>query len=112
VIIVVDGKFDFSINKNDEFEIIFSEDKSADEVIKNKIDNVKNKKVVRVVSDDREIRYYAKRMGVISLRTSEFIKKDKIKNKNKESKDISYSLQREITEELKKIWLGNYESKK
>jgi predicted RNA-binding protein with PIN domain len=103
VIIVFDGRTVRDIRES-EFEVVFSGDVSADEVIKNKVDKVRNKSEVIVVSDDREIREYVRKVRVSSVRVADFIKTKKRKFK-KNDKEISYSLQREITEELKKIWL-------
>ena len=62
-----------------------------------------NKKSVVVVSDDREIKDYARGMRARLCSTADFLK---LKKKSQVgSKDISYSLQHEITEEMRKIWL-------
>lgn len=102
VIVVFDGSTPDNLMESD-FEVIFSYDKSADEIIKKKIEKFEIKSQVVVVSDDREIRDAAKRARAVSLRTFEFIK-TRVKTQKSE-KEISYSLQREITEELRRIWL-------
>lgn len=104
VIIVFDGKINFEVNKEREFEVIFSGSKSGDEVIKKRLEKIKNKSEVVVVSDDREVRDIVKREGARVCRTFDFIKTKK--RPKIEEKQISYSLQREITEELRKIWLN------
>ncbi|MCM8787021.1 MAG: NYN domain-containing protein [Candidatus Omnitrophica bacterium] len=105
VIIVFDGyKQQSFINYN--FEILFSYQNSADNVIKNLIDKYVNKNEVFVVSDDIEIRNFAKSRNARSIKIEEFLeKKEKHKTAVADDKNISYTLQREITEELKKIWL-------
>lgn len=101
VIVIFDGSIRDELKESD-FEVVFSYDKSADEIIKRRVEKIKNKSEVIVVSDDREIRDAVKKEGAVSLRTFEFIKpKGKVVESGKE---ISYSLQREITEELRKIW--------
>lgn len=102
VIIIFDGKRNEEAAGEREFEVIFSETRSADEVIKEKMRKIKNKSCVVVISDDREIRDYARTEQVRSSFLSDFIK---IKNKKiEQEKNISYSLQREITEQLRKVW--------
>ena len=112
VVIIYDGMPQANIVGEREFEIIFSQERSADELIKQRIDKIKNYKKypiseVVIVSDDREIREYAIKSGAVSLKTMDFlkIKREGKKEDKKDDKDISYPLQREITEELRKIWL-------
>ena len=93
-----------------EFKVIFSEGQTADTVIKNKVANAKNKKQIVVVTDDREILDFSRREGARLMKVIDFIspaKKKKKLQKNSSSKDISYSLEREITESLRNIWLKN-----
>ncbi|MDD4955065.1 MAG: NYN domain-containing protein [Candidatus Omnitrophica bacterium] len=108
VVIVFDGALQPEAKRDAEFEIVFSGEFSADDLIKARIDKIKNSKYplseVIVVSDDREIRDYAKKQGAISERTVDFIKPKGTANRS-DSKDISYPLQKEITDELRKIWL-------
>jgi hypothetical protein len=110
VIIVADGEG--RTLKESEYKVIFSGQKTADEVIKNIVEKEKNKKIVYIVSDDKEIISYAKLVGANALKVDEFIRKKRkeIKRGQEEKrKEISYTLQREITEELKKIWLSSDE---
>lgn len=108
VTIVFDGKMK-DLFREEEYEIIFSYDKSADEIIKSMVENALNKKIIIVVSDDREIKDFAKRNRVKSISTEEFLAKDRTKKKNVEvdgkEKDIDYRLKNKITDELRKIWL-------
>lgn len=108
VVIVFDGALQMEAKKEAEFEVIFSAERSADDLIKLRIDKIKSSKYplseVIVVSDDREIRDYAKKQGAVSERAGDFIKPAK-KIVKEESKDISYPLQKEITDEMRKIWL-------
>ena len=104
VIIVFDGKPNFEAERIAlEFEIIFSQGLSADEIIKRRVKRIKNKSGVIVVSDDREIRSAIKGEGAKSCRIDDFIKPRK-KAQTRE-KEISYTLQKEITEEMRKVWL-------
>jgi predicted RNA-binding protein with PIN domain len=112
VIIIYDGMPQASVAREREFEIIFSQGRSADELIKQRIDKIKSNakypiSEVVVVSDDREIREHAIKSGAESLRTMDFlkIKRENKKEDKKDDKDISFPLQKEITDELRKIWL-------
>jgi rRNA maturation endonuclease Nob1 len=105
VIIVFDGRPDLQAAKERDFEVIFSLDKSADEVIKKKLSIIKNKAMVAVVSDDREIRDYAKSLKINTMHIADFLKIKKRGERKEEEKEIDYALQREITEELRKTWL-------
>ncbi len=91
--------------------VIFSGEESADEVICRKVSRSKRKNHIVVVSNDRKIRDYVRMHGVSVKRVEEFLARS-IKDKTRaisSGKSISYRLQREITEELKKIWLGEDE---
>jgi len=106
VIIVFDGGPNRdAIREKGSFEVFFSQDQSADDLIKVKLSQFKRTSEVVVVSDDREIRNAAKKFGARICRTADFLLKVKKQKSNKEgSKEISYVLQHEITEELRKIW--------
>ncbi len=108
VTIVFDGGLNLQEYKKDAyFEIIFSEDRTADEVIKKLVSNYRNKKQIAVISNDREIIDFIKPQGANSLRVQDFIKKkNKSRTRTFEDKEkfISDSLQQEINEELKEKW--------
>ena len=107
VIIVFDGGVNLqakAVALN--FKVLFSLEKSGDDLIELELKKIKNKSQVVVVSDDREIRDFTKTYGAQSMRVLSFIEKKTKKVKVEEiTKEISYSTQREITEELRKIWL-------
>ena len=107
VIVVFDG---FK-NLDDTFygcEVVFSGERKADDIIKNKVKNAHNKRQIVVVSDDREIIDSIKAEGAVSISVFGFIKKKHKKEKEGiDNKDISYSLQREITEDLRKHYESN-----
>lgn len=107
VSIVFDGRGNRQeFKKEREFEIVFSEDKTADEVIKNAAQRHKNKKQLRIVSDDREIIDFVKMVGAGVLKIDDFVKANKSKKTcKKEDKKLSYSLERKINEELSSLWL-------
>ena len=108
VTIVFDGKFAFL--KDSYFDIICSGKKTADEVIENLVERTKNRKQIVVISNDLELVHRIRLLGANYKKVKDFLsRKKKRERKKKESdKNISYSLQREITEELKNIWLKKY----
>ena len=109
VIIVFDGNMVSDIGRVESgFEIFFSGQGSADDIIKSKVSGIKGKSEVIVVSDDRQIRDSIRSQGARALHILEFVKSKTKKKKEPDTKDISYSLQQEITEELRKIWLSEH----
>lgn len=104
VIIVFDGNLEPGLKKESGFcQLMASYGESADELIKRKVQAIKLRSEVVVVTNDREIILAAKLSGARSLPVASFINKKKPKLQP-EAKDISYSLQHEITEEMRKIW--------
>ena len=108
VTIVFDGKIDMDlVTCEKEFEITFSDEKSADEIIQRKVARYKNKRELVVVTDDRQVQSRAKTEGANILSARNFLnkvgKQDKKDKSN--SKEISYKTQKEITDELRDIWL-------
>jgi len=91
------------------FEVIFSFQRTADEIIIQRVNRIQNKSQVIVVSDDRQIRDAIKVAGAKSSRTADFIKLKNKVEKDEKAKDISYVWAREVTEELRKIWLKDDE---
>lgn len=105
VIIVFDGNVNLQVKREEgRFEVLFSGKESADEIIKRRISKIRNKSETIVVSDDREIKDAAKRERTRLCSISDFIKTKK--KEQAMEKEISYTVQKEITEELRKIWLG------
>jgi predicted RNA-binding protein with PIN domain len=103
------GQPPYQIN-NFQYKIRFSSQESADDLIIKKIERINNRKQTVVVTDDRQLAYRARFLGARSISVDEFVSKTKKRKKKEETKDIEYSLQREITEELKKIWLDEDKS--
>ena len=107
VILVFDGWSSARIDPGPGFEVVFSNDKTADDLIKERAARGKNKSQIRVVTDDREIRDFCRLQRVECLHTFEFTSEPAkvIKKPEEHTKDISYSTQSQITEEMRKIWL-------
>lgn len=109
VIIVFDGYMPAGFITNEAgFKTLFGSGKSADELIKSKVSGIRQKSEVVVVSDDRQIKDFIRRLGARSLSTLDFIKRKTREKPGESEKDISYSLQYEITQALRKSLLDKH----
>ncbi|MDI6759032.1 MAG: NYN domain-containing protein [Candidatus Omnitrophota bacterium] len=90
-----------------EIRVIFSGADTADERIKRIIEQAERTKNLIVVSDDNEIRYFAKSARIDVLRVEEFFKKKNPVRMGNETQDVklTYTQMHKINEELKRIWL-------
>jgi len=104
VVVVFDGYPPISDHPCGQYEIVFSCDVTADDIIKKKAGNYKNKKELVIVTDDRAIRDHVRQLGAGLLSVAEFLNKAKKPGTNSGREDINDSLKREITEEMSKIW--------
>ncbi len=112
-IIVFDG-YDDSKNLIRDFKIkvIFSQDESADEVIKNIIENSKKPEQIYIISDDREIKDFAKIIGANTISVKELLNSiyksdlnfNSSQNNNKDNKEINSKDANKINKELWEIW--------
>jgi len=89
-------------------KIVFSRGMSADERIKKMLELIPQPKNVIVVSDDKEIRFFAAACGAKTQGVKDFIKPEDNLTRSKEEPEpeISYAQMHKINEELKKIWLS------
>ncbi len=89
--------------------IIFSRQESADEKIKKLVEKSGNPKILVVVSDDREIKFFIKSLGAKHVGVEEFInskKRPKPADIDGSLKiELTYSQMANINKELSKIWL-------
>jgi len=89
--------------------IIFSRKISADEKIKNIVEQSANRKNMVVVSDDKEIKFIVKSLGAQSMGIEEFIKSKEgagaVQEEEERRGELNYSQVQEINQELKKLWL-------
>ena len=91
-------------------EVIYSFDETADEKIRKLAQKSANPKVMVVVSDDREVKFFAKAAGAKSQGVEEFMRFDKQTIRQPKPKDLSkdalsYSQVDNINKELKDLWL-------
>lgn len=106
--VIFDGREDVFLPRMDsEIEVIFSRRETADEKIKKMLEK-ENPKNLIVISDDNEIKYFAKIRGIKSIGAKEFLSKIKKKRgsvleEEKMSPDTIQAM--EITKKLKRIWL-------
>jgi Protein of unknown function (DUF901). len=108
VTVVFDGKEDFLPENTQSLpEVIFTRNESADEKIKKIVELAKNPKELVVVSNDRDITLFSRRLGAKILSVDEFLaSKKKARTKvSEDAKNIPASAEFNITEELKRVWL-------
>jgi len=86
------------------YEILYSCDRSADDLIKKKAADYKNKSQLVVVTDDRAICDYMKELKVKLVSVNDFLNKAVKPGKNSEREELSDSLKKEITDVMRKIW--------
>ncbi len=111
IVVVFDGErnpdiiFEFPM-----FEIIFSGRETADLKIKYFLEKYRPSAGM-VVSDDREVRFYAHRAGVKSISVGEFLSWSEEEEEGEivTDKDLSAEDVKEINEELERIWLRRRE---
>ncbi|MGB9677731.1 MAG: NYN domain-containing protein, partial [Candidatus Ratteibacteria bacterium] len=88
-------------------KIFYSQDITADEMIRKILERKKNKKEIFVVSDDNEIKEFTKILGANQLKVPEFLEiiypKKNIKMKEKD-KEIDYTIKIKIEKELEKFY--------
>lgn len=90
-------------------EVIFSRDVSADEKIKAMLEKAKDCRQIIVVSDDREIKFFARTSHAKSLGIGDFIKAGNPDVKTRKSDslkpELSYTQISKINQELENLWL-------
>ncbi len=89
--------------------VIFSRVESADERIKKLLELIPNPKNVVVVSDDKEIIFFAKSCGAKSQSVEGFLSfqdKERSARAGAPVPEITYTQMHKINEELKKLWLS------
>ena len=110
ITVVFDGYLDTRDNPTSggtECCVVFSRKETADERIKKMVENSGNPKNTVVVSDDKEIRFFARAYAVRCSSVEEFIKCKVMPQRKEISPDaeLSYSQMHAINQELKKLWL-------
>lgn len=101
--------------ENTSVQVVFTESVSADDRIKEFVENALHKKNVVVITDDRDIQYSVRPKGAKVLKVKDFLSKlrskpgrSKGKKESKShSKYVSKTTESEINKELEGIWLTN-----
>ncbi|MDD4954165.1 MAG: NYN domain-containing protein [Candidatus Omnitrophica bacterium] len=87
-------------------KVIFSQEKSADELIMDFLERAGNTAQINVVSDDKEIRIFARAAGAQVMGVEEFVmSKDKARKADPVKTELNYTQKHKINEELKRLWL-------
>lgn len=113
VTIVFDGRKDVVSPRTEKiFKIIFACE-SADDKIKKMISSSENPNRIILVTNDKELIFFARSYRAGTCGISEFLNKiSRRENKTNESKEdfrLNFAAAAEITEELGKIWLKGKE---
>lgn len=90
--------------------VIFSRRESADDRIKKLVELIPHPKNVVVVSDDNEIKFFARSCGARLESVENFLSfQDKLLKKRAElpGTELTYTQMHKINEELKKLWLSS-----
>jgi len=109
--VVFDGYSGESLDNQEKgnLMVIFSRRESADERIKKLLELIPNPKNVVVVSDDKEIKFYALACRAKVQSVEDFLSlQDKLAHKRIQVPvaEINYTQMHKINEELKKLWLS------
>ncbi|MEW6075167.1 MAG: NYN domain-containing protein [Candidatus Omnitrophota bacterium] len=112
VMLVFDGypRAPYQRKPHEEIEVLYSHEESADERIKQLAAKAANPKNVIVVSDDREIRFFVRSLGVTMVSVEQFLtlkQKRRIARESEESykTNLTSSEMAHINKELRKLWL-------
>lgn len=91
-------------------EVVFSQDDTADERIKEMVAHSANPKIVIVVTDDRDIQFHVKGAGAAVTGVDEFLSSKTSSERPRQSRndpkaDLSKAQADIINEELRRLWL-------
>lgn len=106
VTVVFDGKEGIiAPSRRSAVKIIFSKKTCADKKIKHLVESSSFARDIVVVSDDRQVRFYASSAGAKRISVEEFLKKLKQADKKKTISRLTAMEKSVINEELEKVWL-------
>jgi len=113
IFVVFDGYYADSLRLKQGFaevNIIFSCQKSADEIIKDLVEKADKPGNIIVVSDDKEVKLFSRVLGAKVIGVEEFILPKAARNQPEKEREcikaeLNYTQRQRINEELKKIWL-------
>lgn len=114
VTVVFDGQPDMhSLPAAQEVRVVFTEYESADDLIKSRVEESKNRKEIIVVTDDKPLMLYVRGLGSGVMSIREFYQRTASAKKSaphkgglgQKSKVITSSFEHVINQEFEKIWL-------
>ncbi|MFH0799858.1 MAG: NYN domain-containing protein [Pseudomonadota bacterium] len=108
VVIVFDGYESPSVMPEHEYNLVFSNNQDADDVIRSKVIAAKNKSVLVVVSDDHGVADFAGAEGARAMHVEEFLRKRPGHRATKnlpEEKELEDSSVRAINKDLMERWV-------
>ena len=90
-------------------DVVFAKNETADERIKRMVEQSGNPKNIVVVSDDKEIKFFIRKLGAQSSSVKNFLSKVKAKPFNlpsggKDKPELMSEEAQEITKELEDMW--------
>jgi len=86
--------------------VIFSRKETADERIKKMVENSGNPRNTVVVSDDKEVKFFAGSLGAGTISVGEFIGQEESGREKEALKaELTYAQMHLINKELRKLWL-------
>lgn len=106
--VVFDGKSEISAPQiNSSVKVIFSRDGCADKKIKEMLERSSFTRDIGVVSDDREVRFYAGSGGAKKISVQQFFTKIVSTSQRQHNFKLDEQQAKRINQELEKIWLKN-----
>jgi len=112
VTIVFDGHPDyFGGSSQGSIRVIFSDGCSADDKIKQMVDDDQDRKNCIVVSNDKDVYLYARSLGARVMSVKAFTAKPRVVQSQQDwhGKQISLGRQEKINKELSELWLKEKE---
>ena len=118
VTVVFDGKPGIAYAQNSAtVEVLFSQNDSADDMMRTLVKRARHKKATVVVTDDKELRFSIRALGGAVMSVADFLarggmepstpKRPKVGQADEgEEKAIPASVEYRINDELRKIWLN------
>lgn len=105
-VLVFDGYPAEGVENEGSVEVLFSKNRTADDVIADVIAKTPHKRQIVVVSDDRAVRSEASAQGAETIANAVFLARGKKEKRAPASKreSIDEDSQRRITEELAQLW--------
>ncbi|MFP4473051.1 MAG: NYN domain-containing protein [Candidatus Omnitrophota bacterium] len=115
VTVVFDGQPDvWGPQNTGPSQVIFTEGESADDRIKQIVDGSDRPKDLVVVTNDRELLVYVRKLGASVMSVEDFLRSGKSKNSagRRAGKNVNPDVARRINSELEDLWLKHRSGKR